>query len=144
MNKVIVYTPHDGGVAICHPAAECIRAMGLGGYWADRPRGFLQVQIERQIVAGHLPDAARRFAYALQFGGCSEAEALAVIRDRDCGHRGTGFELWDRADVPSDRTYRDAWRRSHNGGPILIDERKALEIDEAKAWQAYEAMKHGA
>ena len=40
-----------------------------------------------------------------------------------------------------DRTYRDAWRRSHNGGPIVIDERKAMAIDEARAWAAYEAAR---
>jgi hypothetical protein len=37
------------------------------------------------------------------------------------------------------RTYRNAWRRSHNGGPILLDERKVMEIDEARMWSAYEA-----
>jgi hypothetical protein len=41
--------------------------------------------------------------------------------------------------VPTDRTYRDAWRRSHNGGPIRLDENKVTEIDEARAWAAYEA-----
>jgi len=143
MRKVIVYTPHVGGVAICHPAAECIRAMSCGGYWFGYPRGYLKTQIERQIEAGHDADAARRFVMAMQFGGCTEAEALAVIRDRDCAHRGTGCELWDISDVPADRTYRNAWRRSPNGGPIWIDERVAMEMDEAKAWQAYEAMRRG-
>ena len=101
------------------------------------------MQIERQIAAGHDADAARRFVIAMQFGGCSTAEAYGIIRDRDCAHLGTGCELWDVKDIPTDRTYRDAWRRSHNGGPIWLDERLAQAIDERRAWQAYEAS-HGA
>jgi len=139
--RVIVYTPHAGGVAICHPAPECIRTMSCGGWWNGYPRGFLKTQIERQVAAGHNPDAVRRFVMAMQFGGVTEAEALAIIRDRDCAHLGTACELWDFADVPIDRTYRNAWRRSSNGGPIWIDERKATEIDELRAWQTYEAKR---
>jgi hypothetical protein len=74
----------------------------------------------------------------MQFGGLSMPEAYAVMRDRFCVHLGTGCELWNVDDVPTDRTYRNAWRRSHNGGPILLDERKVMEIDEARAWAAYE------
>ena len=77
------------------------------------------------------------------FGGCTTAEAYGIIRDRDCSHLGTGCELWDASDLPTDRRYRNAWRRSHNGGPIYIDDRAAMLIDERWAWQAYEAM-HGA
>jgi hypothetical protein len=141
MDRRIVYTRHDGGVTICCPSANAVRWMGSGGRWADMPHGFVEVQIERQIAAGIHADAAARFARALTFGGCSEAEALAIIRDRDCAHKGTGIELWAVDDVPTDRTYRGAWRRSHNGGPIVIDERKAMEIDERRAWLAYERMK---
>jgi hypothetical protein len=141
MMKRIVYTRHDGGVSICCPSANVIRWMGTGGRWAGYPRGFVDIQIERQIAAGIHADAAARFARALAFGGCTEAEALAIVRDRDCAHKGTGIELWDVDDVPSDRTYRDAWRRSHNGGPIIIDEKAARAIDEIRAWRAYEAAK---
>jgi hypothetical protein len=73
------------------------------------------------------------------FGGLTTAEAYGVMRDRFCAHLGRGCELWDTEDVPTDRTYRNAWRRSHNGGPIVIDEEKARAIDEARAWAAYEA-----
>lgn len=140
--KAIVYTPHAGGVAICYPAAECMRWMTHGGgYWNGRPRGFLQTQVERQVAAGHRADAAWRFVLAMQFGGCTDAEAYAVIRDRDCAHLGTACELWDVTDIPRDRTYRDAWRRSRNGGPIWVDEYEAQLIDERRAWQAYEAAR---
>jgi hypothetical protein len=143
MSKRIVYTKHDGDVAICVPAMSCIRTMSCGGWWNSYPRGFLKTQIERQIEAGHNADAVQRFVMAMQFGGCTEAEAYGIIRDRDCAHLGTGCELWDVDMVPMDRRYRDAWRRSHNGGPIYIDARLAQEIDERAAWAAYEA-RHGA
>jgi hypothetical protein len=41
-------------------------------------------------------------------------------------------------EIPQDRTHRSAWRLSHNGGPVWIDEQKAQEIDEARMWTAYE------
>jgi hypothetical protein len=34
--------------------------------------------------------------------------------------------------VPTDRWFRDAWRRSSNGGPIYIDIDKAIEIQARK------------
>lgn len=124
----IIYTRHDGGVSITQPSANCMRWMGLGGRWADRERGYLDTQIERQIAAGHDERAVVRFCRAMMFGGCTDAEALEIIRDRDCGHLGTAFELVDFADIPQDRWFRNAWRRSHNGGPIYIDMKKARAI----------------
>ena len=50
------------------------------------------------------------------------------MRDRFCAHYGTGIELWDVGDVPQDRWFRDAWARSHNGGPINVSLRKARGI----------------
>ena len=134
--KRIVYTRFDGGVSICCPAPECIAWMGCGGLWATYPRGYVDSQIERQIEVGHRPDAARAFARALAFGGCTEAEAMAIIRDRDCTHLGTGCELWDAEDLPSDRWFRDAWRRSHNGGPIEINLPRARRIQWDRIKQA--------
>lgn len=140
MTGLIVYTRFDGGVSICHPAEECVLGMARGGYWGDdQPRGYLDTQIERQIEAGHAPDAARRFAHALHFGGCTAAEALEIIRDRDCGHLGTAHELWDIADIPKDRWFRNAWRRSHNGGPIEIDIGRARRIQFRKIKAAAES-----
>lgn len=141
MKQVIVYTRADGGVEICHPADECLSAMSCGGYWDDRPRGFLDEQIERQTEAGIHRRAAVQFARAMQFGGCTQAEALTIIRDRDCAHRGTAHELWRLADVPQDRWFRDAWRRSHNGGPIGIDMAAARKIQLANAVRAAQAVK---
>lgn len=104
--------------------------MQNGGFWDDRPRGFIDTQIERQIADGIDPDHARRFAHAVAFGGCTEAEVWEIVRDRDCARHGTLHELIDVADLP-DRWFRDAWRRSSNGGPPSIDLEKAKPIQ----WQ---------
>jgi hypothetical protein len=138
VSRCIVYTRRDGGVNVFHPSPRTIRRMASGGLWAHMPRGFIDAQIERKIARGMLPDAARRLCLALAFGGASTAEAYGILRDATCGHRGVAHELWDTADLPADRRYRDAWRRSSNGGPIWLDERKAMAIDEARAWRAYE------
>ena len=108
---------------------------GGGGRWDGiATRGFLDRQIAAQSQAGVGERAARRFVLAMHKGGCSTPEAYDIMRDRFCAHLGTGCELWDVADVPTDRWFRDAWRRSHNGGPIEIDMRAArrLQLDKIK------------
>jgi hypothetical protein len=127
MQRAILYTRHDGGVSVCTPSPRCLKVMATGGLWSDRPRGYVDLQIERQIAAGHHPDAAARFARALAFGGLTEREALEVIKDRDCGHRGTAHDLIDPAELP-DRWFRNAWVRSHNGGPVSVCAEKAKPI----------------
>ncbi len=126
--KVILYTTHGGGVAIMTPNRECLRWMSAGGIWADMPAGFVDEQIDRQIAAGHSRHAAERYANAVAFGGHTEAEALEIIRDRDCAPFGTACELLDAAETQQDHWFRDAWRRSHNGGPIWIDMKAARTI----------------
>jgi hypothetical protein len=140
MRKAIVYTRQsDGGVSVCTPTDDIMRWMGCGGLWSGEPRGFAETQIERMIADGRDQDAARRFANAVMFGGCTTAEAYEIIRDRDCAHVGRAIELWDVADIPHDRWFRDAWRRSHNGGPICIDLALARPIHFRKALDAVDA-----
>jgi hypothetical protein len=109
-----------------------------GGRWDGHPPGFLQRQIAAQAKNGVGERAACRFVLAMQFGGLNTAEAYAVMRDRFCAHLGTGCELWDTSEISVDRRYRDAWRRSHNGGPIYLDEEEVMRIDEMRMWQEYE------
>jgi hypothetical protein len=136
--KSIVYTRTDGGVSVCTPSLTALRFMCLGGgRWASPQRGFLDRQIAEQAKYGVGERAAQRFVMALHKGGCSSSEAFEIMRDRYCAHLGTGCELWDSADVPQNRRHRNAWRRSHNGGPIWIDETLAQQIDEARMWAAY-------
>ena len=125
--KAILYTRHDGGVSVCTPSPEIFRVMQCGGFWRDRPHGFVETQIERQIQAGIDASHATRFAHAVAFGGCTEAEVWEIVRDRDCGQHGTLHELIDVGELP-DRWFRDAWRRSSNGGPPSVDLEKAKPI----------------
>jgi hypothetical protein len=122
----ILYTRHDAGVTLCTPAQECLEWLASGGYWDGRGID-IDEQIERAVSAGHREHAARRFVRAMDKGGCTTAEAYDIIRDRDCGHLGTAFELVTPEELP-DRWFRDAWRRGHNGGPIDIDMETARKI----------------
>jgi len=126
MKKRIVYNL-NGVVCIRQPSDWAISMMSCGGLWDEYPHGYMDVQIERKIARGMPKDTARRYARALQFGGCTTAEALEIIRDGDC-LGGTAIELWDADDVPKDRWFRDAWKRSHNGGPIYVDLEKAKSV----------------
>jgi hypothetical protein len=71
--------------------------------------------------------AARRFVMAAAFGGCTTADAYDIIADADARPYGTAAELIDPGDLP-DRWFRDAWRRSPNGGPIDIDRDAARDV----------------
>jgi hypothetical protein len=138
--KRIVYTRPDGGVSICAPSLTALRFMtGGGGRWDGYPRGFLDRQISKQAEECGERNA-HRFVIAMQFGGCTDAVAYELMRDRFCAHQGTGIELWDVGDVPKDRWFRDAWVRSHNGGPIDISLSKARDIQfrKIKAAVAFE------
>lgn len=123
----IVYTRSDGGVNLCHPAPQIVAVMGNGGWFGLASRGTLERHIEAEIAAGRRDSLARRYIHALAFGGCTEAEAFAIIRDRDCA-QGVAHEVIDLQDLPQDRWFRNAWRRSHNGGPIGIDMKAAKRI----------------
>lgn len=84
---------------------------------------------------------ARRWVEALDKGGLSEREAVALIVEKDAPAWSTAHEVVHNDEIPKDRRYRNAWRRSHNGGPIWIDEQKAIEIDEARMWRDYDGAK---
>lgn len=133
--RAILTTEWTGGVRVTYPMPEMFEAMSHGGYWRDRPRGYLWTQIERQIEAGIDPDHAKRFAYALEFGGLTTAEVYEVIRDRDCARHGKDHDLIDPVELP-DRWFRDAWTRGHNGGPVWVNLERARIIQRAKIDQA--------
>lgn len=128
MRQRIVYTRHDGAVIVVEPKDWAISAMSCGGVWDHLPRGVMDRQIASMVRRGVNEDAAYRHAKAMMFGGCTTAEALEIIRDRDCAPHGTAIELWDADEVPTDRWFRDAWKRSHNGGPISINLKLAKPI----------------
>lgn len=90
------------------------------------------------------PDRSDREAFAAQWidalvhGGYSEREAVLLIAEFSMPAFATAVQLVDVNEIPTDRRYRDAWRRSSNGGPIWIDDDRAREIDEARLWEAYD------
>ncbi len=135
ISKRIVYTRHDGGVSIACPTPWIFGELSRGG-WADKPNGFADEQIHRQVKDGIHPDHAARFARAMTLGGVPEWEVWEIIKDRDYARKGTLHELHDLDDLPPDRWFRDAWSRSRNGGPIGIDLEKAKPIQWNKARQA--------
>jgi hypothetical protein len=124
----IVYTRQDGGVSVCAPSRTALAYMtGGGGRWNGFSPGFLDRQIAEQAKSGVGERAAAAFVRAMQFGGCSTGEAYAIMRDRFCAPYGSAFEVFDAEELP-DRWFRNAWARSHNGGPICIDMARAREI----------------
>jgi hypothetical protein len=127
-SKRIVYTRPDGGVSIYQPAPEFMAWLSCGGYWRDKPRGWVDEWISRRANEGRREWAVAALARLAQHGGCTSAEAFAALRDFDCIHLGTGCEACDASDLPRDRWFRNAWRRSHNGGPISIDMKAARAI----------------
>lgn len=130
MKKRIVYTRHDGGVSLACPTPWIFGELSRGG-WAHQPAGFVDEQIDRQIKDGIHPDHAARYARAMVLGGVPEWEVWSIIKDRDCARKGTLHELQSLDDLPPDRWFRDAWRRSSNGGPPSVDLEKAKPIQ----WQ---------
>ncbi len=139
----ILDTRPDGSVAITCPDENGIRYLMLGSDWwqhpwHERPWWFWIVQFQRKVARGVKPAAAYKFCRAMVTGGLSRREAIELIGEYSVGHLGVALEIVDISEIPTDRTYRDAWRRSSNGGPIWVCEKAAQEIDEARMWRLYE------
>lgn len=127
-SKCIVSTRKDG-VSITYPTNEIMQILTCGG----APKGYLgpftaDGQIASMVERGIREDVAHKYIKHLLCGGMTDAEAYELIRDRDTNREWSGKELWDCSDIPHDRWFRDAWYRSHNGGPIEIDLSKAKPV----------------
>lgn len=139
MDYRIVSTDFDGKVRVTCPAPEIHAVMTRGGGWFDfDEKGIeraIKYELDKQINNGRDKRVTERHVKALAFGGMTDAEFFEHIRDRDVAVWGTGCELWHIDDVPKDRWFRNAWRRSANGGPIVIDLEKAKLIQIKKIEQ---------
>lgn len=129
MTCCIVSTRSDGGVSLTYPTAEIMSWLTLGG----APEGYFgrinwDAQIDEMTKRGVYETVAVRYVHGLQAGGFTDAEAYELLRDRDTKPEWTGKELWDLSEVSTDRWYRNAWRRSPNGGPIYIDLQRAKPV----------------
>jgi hypothetical protein len=132
----IIYTRRaDGGVTLCRPSEWALGYMtGGGGLWDDKPRGFLSELVRRKTCpelqkgSAITEDAAWTFVKAMQWGGCSTAEAWNVIRLHDCDRFGYDAQVVRNDELP-DRWFRDAWtRKGSNSGLPLVDMEAARQI----------------
>lgn len=138
--RFLVTTPLSG-VVVTAPSPRAVWFLMHGGRWPWRPAAWREDQIARQIADGIPERVAVAWVKALHAGGLTEADALWLIAERDALRHGTALEIVDISDIPTDRTYRNAWRRSMNGGPIYLDEEAVVRIDEERLWRAYEQSK---
>lgn len=92
-------------------------------------------QIANFVRGGAAESVARRWVAVMAFGGLTSAEYFGLLRDKDVPTDGASPELWGVEEISSDRWFRNAWRRSPNGGPIWID------LDAARACQMGHIMK---
>jgi hypothetical protein len=138
MRERIVYTQLSGCVSVIVPSRACYLACTNGG--AKEPYRRQKWWIDRQIaqfVRGGIDEAvARDWVLAIAWGGLTSSEYFGLLRDKDMTKDGRGAELWDVAELPSDRWFRNAWRRSSNGGPIWIDLDAARDIQVERIEQA--------
>ncbi len=78
---------------------------------------------------------ARAWCMAKTFGGLEESEAIDLIVAKDATPW-SSVEIMDQSELPA-RQWRNAWRRSSNGGPIWIDDKAA----EAIMWENFDAAR---
>lgn len=122
-----MYTRPDRGVAICYPTPWNIAVL-TGWGWPD----IIPIRdrlIANAVRAGRSETEATRWINALIAGQKTDAEALELVAERAVPKDAAGTEVWDVADLPRSRWYRNAWRRSRNGGPISIDLEAAKALD---------------
>lgn len=65
---------------------------------------------------------AMMYCRALHIGGLNERAALEVIAAKDRPTGASALDIVDVSEIPTDRSRRNEWRRSTNGGPIIVPE----------------------
>ena len=130
--RAVVSTRPDHGVSITVPTNEIMPVLTHGG----APEGYFGRTLDRdweiekwvrdphwhsRLSFGQREQLAARWVDHFISGGLTDAEAYGLVRDKDSNDEWIGSELWDLSDIPTDRWFRDAWVRSHNGGPISVD-----------------------
>jgi hypothetical protein len=126
MMRGILCTKEDGGVAVIWPTHYAYARTTGGGLQLPYPR---QICIDNLVRNGRRPSFAKRWVDSALSGGMTDAEFYAAIIEKDMPKNWSAPELIDLA--PKDRWFRDAWQRSHNGGPISIDLHRAKRVQAA-------------
>lgn len=134
MIERIVATRPDGGVNIVAPSERCLLVCtGAGAAAADPWRqtaawrrrqvaNFQRPGIDRRTnrpIPGLTKAIAERWVEAFTFGGLTLPEFFGLLGDKDAGRGASAIQLTTLFDLPADRWFRDAWRRSRDGGPIV-------------------------
>lgn len=65
-------------------------------------------------------DLAARWILALHQGGLTERQAVELICEVSRAAHTTALDIVDVSEIPTDRARRNQWRRSTNGGPIIV------------------------
>lgn len=165
--RMVEVLKEGGGLYfIAHSPQHGTFRYGLRDYMAEHP-GIDEVLRKEIAATGMIPLwLAREWEVAKYVRdpgwgkGRTDREAMA-LRWVDAKHHG-GYEwreavqlIWDYSKcagaIPQEATapeivheselpwrYRQAWKRSHNGGPVSVDQAKAQAIDEARMWAAYQ------
>ncbi len=134
---------HGGGVAVTCPSEWGVQALMHGGAWRNFHKDFWKVQIARMVARNVKEDAAHTYALTMMTGGVSRSRAIDIIAARDLAHWAKAIDVIDVSELPETRRYRNAWRRSPNGGPVWVDDAARVAIDEARMWAAYTAHLRG-
>lgn len=115
-------------MTITLPAPRAFRARTNGGGLMSFYGTTIAREVEKAEQDGRDADLAREWATAGEYGGLTDAECWDLFR-RWCLPAGAlAVDLIDVADLPGDRWFRNAWRRSPNGGPIWIDLERARPV----------------
>lgn len=116
----LVHTRPDKGISITYADPHAWRALTCGGGFLTRIGRTFEDCYRWAMIAGRDPEETTRWLLALEHGAHSEAEAWDLIRKRSVPKDHTQVELWPVSEISTDRWFRSAWRRSQNGGPIVI------------------------
>lgn len=124
--KRIVYTRPDGGVSVVVPAirARLCSAVTLTGerHVYDPPMHF--DELIRVFKTDKLsPEWAQ-----------SDDEFIEWIRAKDVPADATNVQIVDEADIPTDRTFRNAWKQCPMGKPeVDMDKARDIHRDNLRA-----------
>lgn len=122
MIRSIVCSRPDGGVSVLHPTEYAYARTKGGGLNLPYPR---QMCIDNMVKNGKRPGFAKRWVDTAISGGMTDAEFYEAIIEKDMPKNYSAPEL---VSCLPDRWFRNAWKRSHNGGPIYIDLARAKTV----------------
>lgn len=132
MIERIVATRPDGGVNVVVPGQGCFVACTGAGLPGRRSRAwrrrqvanFMKPGLDRRTgrpTPGLARDLAERWVAAVAFGGLTAGDYFSLLGQKDAGAGARAIELLTLFDLPADRWFRNAWRRSPDGGAIFAD-----------------------